>query len=161
MRETQARKKILDLLARHEETIGVLYKTYAKRFPEMETFWSEFAREEFLHAAWIRKLDLLIDRGTVRFEPGRFDPGTLRAAIDYLESQIELARHEPIEVASALAMGLAIEEGILERHFFRVFSGDAPQFRTVLEKLADATKDHRERMQKANDDWGRDHLRAA
>lgn len=61
---------ILNRLAENEEAVGTLYREFAERLPDYDSFWSGLACEEEEHACWIRALcstasetGLLIDQG--------------------------------------------------------------------------------------------------
>ena len=151
MDSAKDRKKVLDLLVRHEELIGALYETYAAKVPEMAEFWTGIAREEEAHARWIRKIDTLIERGKVTFDSSRFNVAVLKASLEFVEAKLAEARGEEVVPSRAFAIGHSLENGLIEKDFFKVFTGDSPQFQEVLNKLAEATKEHGKRMQKAKD----------
>lgn len=152
MRTETERRKILDLLARHEEAVGRLYAVYAKLFPTQAEFWKQFSEEEFRHASWIRQLDLLVAKGRIGFDAGRYRTKALQTSLAFVEMQAENVQDEAITQVAALSMALSLENGLIEKGFFEVFENDSPQFSELLQKLSEATKDHRERMKLAWDE---------
>ncbi len=143
------RRRILDLLAKNEEAISELYATYAQRLPKQAEFWIQFSKEELAHATWIRQFEILMQREAMGFAPRRFAATTLETSRAYVQTQIQIARDEPVTRLSALSLALSLENSLIEQKFFEVCTGDSPRFTELMEKLAAATQDHRQRMQAA------------
>lgn len=77
--------QVLDKLAQHEESIGELYKTYAKIFPALNEFWSRLSKEENQHVIWIRTLYGQTGGDSILFtNERRFNVAAINTSLDYL-----------------------------------------------------------------------------
>jgi hypothetical protein len=145
----EERKKVLDLLVEHEEAIGLLYRAYARRFPERAAFWTKLAAEETEHARWIRTLEAKVEAGGVSFDRGRFSVEAIESSLEYVRREAERAEEEELPAVSALSIASDLEHGLIEKRFFEVFEGDSGELRTVLRDLAAGTFQHRDAIQEA------------
>lgn len=144
--------KVIEMLARNEEAVSKLYKAYAEKFPNYESFWSRLAEEEIEHACWIRKLHSKIKEGSVYFNEGRFKIEAIQTSLDYLNDWLVKAQKEEISLINALSLAWDIENALMERKYFEIFEGDSVELKHVLTNLADSTKDHRDRVKRALDE---------
>jgi rubrerythrin len=140
-------------LAENEEAIGVLYREYATRFPEYDSFWHGLADEEQEHADWIRVLCASMQDGRLLIRPGRFKGQAILTYLDYLRREVAKVRQGEITLLNALAVTLYIEESLLERKYFEVFETDAPQLSRVLQNLAASTRTHVDKARRALDSY--------
>lgn len=141
--------EILDLLVEHEEALQELYSFYATAVAGSSDFWSRLATEESEHGATIRALRHKVEDGSVQFRPGRFSVPALASSLEHVRGQLAKAKDTPVSLAQALSTALDLEKGLIEASFYEVFEGDDPQLQHVLERLAAATREHRDRIQKA------------
>ena len=139
---------IILLLSEHEEAIGRLYAEYAGIFQEDEAFWMQFSKEEFLHAEWIRSLQVLNEKEEVLFT-GRFNEAALQTSLKYIHNQIEKAREGSVTRIEALSISLSLENSLIEKKFFDAFAGDSAEVQRIRLLLVETTKKHRAAMQEA------------
>lgn len=145
---TLAPDGIVELLAEHERAIGRLYQAYAARFPDYRDFWSQLADEEKEHAQWLRRLLVRVKEGLGFVRPDRFDAATVKDSLAQVERMIEEARRPGFSSTDALNTALTLEESLWEAEYFEVFEGTAAEVVQVQYCLADAAKDHRDRIRK-------------
>lgn len=148
MDEKKYQLEIIEQMAKNEEKLSELYAKYAHAYPTRKEFWNEIAREEVSHGAWIRTLGKRIEDGVVTFGSDRFNIDLLNDFYKYVQQQeIRLADNMPL--ITALVASKEIEETLLEKKFFEVFHGDAPEVEILLLALEYSTKNHREIVLKA------------
>jgi hypothetical protein len=138
---------VIDLLALHEELVGKLYAAYADRFPELDEVWRRLASAERGHARLLDSLKAKMESGTLAFNPERFDMESIRAAILFAQEQI-LQAPALSSLITALAIAKDIENGLLEKHYFRVADSDTPELKRIFMLLAIDTELHRNEIQK-------------
>ncbi|MEA2022209.1 MAG: hypothetical protein U9N08_07025 [Candidatus Caldatribacteriota bacterium] len=146
---SEAQIKTIKLLAEHEKVISQLYKEYARKFPEQKDFWSKIAREEIEHASWIFKLRSQTEEGSLYFKEGRFKSEAIKTSLKYVKSQITKAQNKKISAKNALSIARDLESGLIEKKFFEIFESDCREIKQVLRDLAAATREHRNRIEKA------------
>ncbi|MFO8010608.1 MAG: ferritin family protein [Dehalococcoidia bacterium] len=142
---SRADAEVIELLAQHEEAISKLYRTYSRKLPQLDAFWSALAQEETSHAAWMRKLGLKVGQEGLFVNKGRFKAIPVRASIDFISEEIAHAE-AGIKLQEALSKALLIEQGMIERKYFEIFESDSVELKNVLRNLAEDTKRHISRI---------------
>ena len=137
---------IVELLTEHERAIGRLYRAYAAKFPDQKDFWSSLADEEEQHAEWLQRLLVRAEEGLGCVRPDRFDAVAVTDSLTRLKDMIERAHEQGLSLADAVANALALERSLLEARYFEVFEGTAAEVVQVQYCLADAAKDHYDRI---------------
>jgi hypothetical protein len=148
MNETEYQILIIDQMAKNEVKLSQLYAKYGHAFASRKQFWEELAREEVSHGAWISTLRKRVEDGDVMFSRDRFNLVLLNDFHEYVQKE-ELRINTGIALIDALKASREIEESMLEKNFFDVFTGDAPELTTLLLALEYSTKNHREIVNKA------------
>ena len=146
---TEIQLKVIGLLAEYEIMIGRLYKEYAQKFLDWKDFWLRLSAEERGHANWILKLRSKTKEGSVYFKEDRFNKEAIKTSLKYLNNQLSEAQMQDISLIKALSIARDIENGLIEKKFFEVFEGDPIELKHVLLNLAAATREHRNRIEKA------------
>lgn len=147
------RHDVLRRLAENEEAIGILYREYASRYPEYDSFWLGLSADEKEHAGWIQILIATIDQGELFINQSRFNEQAILSYLGYLQREQAKLRQGDTTLLNALAVTLYIEESLIERKYFEVFQSDAPKLKQVLENLAAATRTHIEKARQALDSY--------
>jgi hypothetical protein len=148
MNEKEYQMDIVNQMAKNEVKLSELYAKYAHKFPTRKDFWNELANEEVSHGAWIATLGKRIEEGVVVFGSERFNIDLNKDFYKHIQ-QRELEINDEMPLVDALNASMEIEEMMLEKNFFEVFHGDAPELETLLLSLEYATKNHREIVLKA------------
>ncbi len=138
---------IAEIMSGMEEMISRHYFAYARKFPEHREFWGKIGAEEIDHARWIRDLHAKAEQGLVSFNDKRFNKESLQELYSRLETILAQFQEQSKTVKDALTNSLKIESILLENEFFTIFQTDSPELKEVLYNLAEATKDHRRRME--------------
>lgn len=136
----------LELMARHEEAIGMLYEAYANRFPEYADFWLTLKGEEVGHAMVIRRLFPRVDEGFIRFNDTRFNTKAIETSLKFVRSWTVDAEEGKVEMLNALSIALDLENGLIEKKFLDVFEADDEDLKRVFRSLKEGTKDHKQRI---------------
>lgn len=142
---------IVDLLAKNEEAVSALYKTYADKFPEWQEFWLSLSKEEVGHANWIRDLTTKASQGELYIDENRFNIEPIEQFLAYIDERQHEAKDINITIKKALGVAYDIENSMIERKFFTVFTGDSLELKEVLQKLSNATDHHRIMVKEALD----------
>ena len=148
MDEKEYQLEIVSQMAKNEVKLSALYAKYAHSFPTRKEFWNDIAREEVSHGAWIETLRKRVEEGSVKFGSDRFNIDLLNDFYNYVQQQ-ELNITEGMPLIRALVASKELEETMLEKKFFEVFHGDAPELEILLLALEYSTKNHREIVIKA------------
>jgi rubrerythrin len=136
----------IGLMAAHESALAQLYRAYAVRFPRCETLFLRLAADEVEHARLISMFAAKVGSGEARVDPGRFGAPAVLSSLDLVRDRTEEAQREVISVTAALAAGLDLELGMIEKRFFDILEGDTPELTILLETLAEETRAHRTRL---------------
>ncbi|MCL5036154.1 MAG: hypothetical protein M1269_03450 [Chloroflexi bacterium] len=140
--------EMMELLAKHEETIDRLYMTYAARFPEKSRFWEELAKEQNSHAAWIRMLESDVSDGYIDFDPGKYEKAAINSSIKFMEDKINEARNDDFTLVNALSIALDIEKSFIERTHFNFFGGELGMMKEVFEDLKESAGGHIDKIER-------------
>ena len=138
--------KILDAMIQNEERMGSLYRLGAERFPSHRDLWSSLAEEERQHADWIRKLRERLSDGSSRFDVSAFDPALMDQSLQKTAALAKLLENTTIRVEDVLAAAKDLEESLLESKYFEIFTNDTAEIKQVKYCLAEATREHFERL---------------
>ena len=136
---------VIGAMARHEETVAQLYRTYAELFPEMAAFWLQLAEEEIGHAEILRAIGVRIKTGELDFAVEQLDLETVRTSTAFLDNQLIIARRDRLDADQALRIAKTLEEKTIEVQAFSVFSDDSasPKLRTAFAALREQEIRHR------------------
>jgi hypothetical protein len=136
--------ELIELLATQEEKVAALYTTFARQFPSHRAFWTDLAREETLHAQWLRRLYARTQTGTGRIRSDHLDVTSIRESVDKLQDLQQRVEKVPPDLVEALRMAQRIESTVCESHYFEIFEGlsEWAEFKQVQYCLAEATRHH-------------------
>lgn len=144
-------KDIIMKMEMLERVIGQLYKIYARKFASDYSFWIQLFREEEEHAKLVKELEKEAKQGNLTFDNQRFKVNAIQTTIQYVQKKIDQANDSSMTERDAYHIALDIENGLLEKNFFRTFKADQAGLKEVLNKLIHDTAEHRNRIkQKKN-----------
>ena len=147
MNFTQGQRKLLDMLAKNEEKISALYKIFAEEFPEYRKFWIDLANQEIQHYLWLKGLGDQVADGAIFINENRFPLKAVELFSSYLEEIIKKTKDGKLSFKNAVSIARDIENALVERDFFKIFSGDSPRLKDILSKLEIETREHGVRIQ--------------
>ena len=139
---------IINLMARNEEMISRIYKAFSVKFPELGKFWSQLSIEEKGHADILRALGKKVGEGKLSINSQKINANQILGMLETNESLANQVEQKRIKPEKALNIAFEIEESMLEKNIFDVFSGDAPDIQHDFELLREHTKQHRIRLEK-------------
>jgi len=143
----QQQSRILESLMGWEQVVGALYARYAEMFPGVTEFWLRLAREEEGHAKQLGSLRILLREGHVFWNIGRFREEAIQDEVDVVKKALDgTEAGRQLALAEALETAGQIEDSILEAGFYDTVESEVPEFAKVARTLADATRQHAERI---------------
>ncbi|MFZ4857377.1 MAG: hypothetical protein ACOYL3_13365 [Desulfuromonadaceae bacterium] len=129
-------KELVELFVKQEFLIGVLYKLFARRYPEYKEFWSKMAKEELQHATLIKRMVESDSLNKIKFSQGELRASVLASSMKFIEGTIsEFKNNENIPVIKAARVALQLEQGLWEKKVFQFFDGDSDEVRRIMEAL--------------------------
>jgi rubrerythrin len=146
MTEQETNTGGLELLARHEATVGDLYQEYSKKFPEHKEFWLRLNREEQKHAQAVRDLLPKVNDGTIKIAPDRFKKEVIEGATSRVISWIKEARGGNTDMVDALANALVIENSLVEKTYYLLYENDSEEMKKTFSMLVEASREHRKKV---------------
>ncbi|MEI6827705.1 MAG: hypothetical protein WCK54_19105 [Desulfuromonadales bacterium] len=129
-------KELIDLFVQQEFLVGVLYKLFARRYPEYKVFWTKMAKEEQQHATLIKRMAESDSLNKIRFSQGELRTSVLASSMKFIEGTInEFKSNENIPIIKAARVALQLEQGLWERKVFQFFDGDSDEVRKIMDAL--------------------------
>ncbi len=145
MKNAQAIYSLLEMLAKNEEAVGHLYKTYADLFPKKNAFWLDLATEESKHAQMIRSV--MNDPMPLNVGPSVAElREMLNVSFDYIADKQKEANEGSLKIKEAVKTALEIETSMLERRYFEFLQGDSSELSNLSESLTYDTRSHSEKI---------------
>ncbi|MHB0937734.1 MAG: ferritin family protein [Armatimonadota bacterium] len=135
-----------ELLAQCEAKLGELYQAYAGLFPEEAAFWEKLAKDERAHANWIASLLPRVRSGTISFREDRLGSPAFILFYDYLVQRLAETRNR-ISLLGALVVAMDIENTLVEKSFYNVFTSADPESARILALLSRSADAHLRRVQ--------------
>jgi len=143
--------KILNLLGENEKAVAGLYACFAQKSPKHKEFWNELVREEIDHFQWIDELRAGIEEGTIKVDRRKFPIEMLQGSVETIKELTDRAENNASSLAKysdQLEIAFELEEGMIEKNFFKAFDTDDDLIKSLLGKLQVATNEHRQRIKK-------------
>ena len=137
-------ERVVEALAAHEDAIGDLYADFAMRFPKAASFWQGLSAEEYGHGSLMRDLAAQEHELDVFVDTRRFPLADLQAATRSVRDLIAVAEGSRVTLVEALETALDLEQEMIERDAYEVFSSDSPNVRRVLGHLRTSSERHRD-----------------
>lgn len=136
----------IDLLIGHEELVGSLYGVYAEKFPDLTDFWKKIASDERGHAGMLKGLRTRIAGGVVAFNRDKFPAQAIILSIEYVEKLIGAAKNTDVPLLGALNTALDIEDGFIEKEYYKVVEGDSEEISELFTRIAGEERRHRDEI---------------
>lgn len=131
-------KSIIILFEENEMNIASLYSLYAQNIPEKSEFWEKLSHEEIAHAAQLgnreEKSDDIIESKFARI--------IIRNVSDFVLEEIKKAQQKKVSHREALKIALRIEQSMLEKKCFELFTPDSKKIQDVFRRLNSDTERH-------------------
>ena len=142
-------KELVELFVRQEFIIGKLYKLFSFRYPEHKDFWTEMAKEEHLHASWIKRLTERDPTNKFKFSQGELRSNDLASSIKSMEGLIAgVKNNREFTITQAVSMALHLEKALWEKKVFQCFEGDSDEVRKILDSLNVEQEIHIKKIEK-------------
>ena len=125
----------VNILLEYKELLSQLYQLCNRRFPEYNNLWQNLFIEKRSHAKWVKSLQPEVDTGIISINPTSFKVEALRFMMQSIRSKIDDLKTKPITSLQILIFVKDTEDGMLEKNFFTIFQGDAPEFKNKKSNL--------------------------
>lgn len=140
---------IIELLARNEEEVALLYSLYADIDSARKEMWKVLSDEELLHARLIGGLRAHLESGTLTINEGRFDETWVKRSIREVGRKVRHARSLHVSARDALKNACSIERSFVDGGVFKVYEADGPELEKVLQELLEGTRKHLRKVEAA------------
>ncbi|HOP39494.1 MAG TPA: hypothetical protein PLI53_00470 [Geobacteraceae bacterium] len=134
---------LLEKLRENESAIARLYRQFARSFPEDAEFWDAVVRDEEQHSEWLAQMRAIATSGKIRAGSGNLRVEAINSAIDYLAAVSENCDQGRLDRENAFAIAFDIENSLLEKRFFTVFTSDSAEFKHLADTIMRETVRHR------------------
>lgn len=132
-----------------EESVSLLYSTYSKRIDVYSGFWASMAAEEMQHAAMLRKLYTVLEKGNVFYNVARFNRKSLLADMDGILDIAYNAKYNELSHYIAINEALKIERHLIDSDFYQTVESDAPEFKFIADRMISLSRDHMLKLEAA------------
>jgi len=144
--------EVIELMAKHEESIAGLYSAFAEKFPECE-LWPYLYGEELKHSEWLRSILENVYEGSVKFTDYHLTDRSLNISIRNLEANTEKSKDGQFDLEEAMKIAFTLENSLIEDHYLDYFSSESEGISKVLKDLKDDTRKHRELLKEKRDTY--------
>jgi rubrerythrin len=127
----------------NENEISLLYLAYADKFPGKSRLWEKLAKDEKRHSALLADLDERFDEAHNFFQISENAPAILNYIGNFIDNCFTKIHKEDFTFADALDDALCLEQSMIEKKNFEIFSTTNPEIKEVLDKLNLETEGHR------------------
>ncbi len=144
MPTTKDKINLLRHFAINENKISLLYSAYGDKFPEQAKLWQGLAKDEKRHSALLLDLDERFGGGAGAWQVSENAPAILDYIGDFINSCLEEIKNKEINIKEAFNNALRLEQSMIEKKSFEIFSTANQEIKNVLEKLNRETEGHRQ-----------------
>jgi hypothetical protein len=123
-----------------------LYWMYSEKFPEHEAFWITLADDERKNTEWVSSTIEKIKNGTVEYNRDRFNIEAIRTTLNFIKSQIQAAKNQPVTLQAALGNAASIEDSLAKKRFYEIIKDDNPEGRLLYQKFIGENQKHRDKL---------------
>ena len=140
--------ELIQEIIKHELNLEKMYEQFAKSHPNHQQFWSELAREEAMHAKWIKSLARAYKNGHIVSSDFKLNHLAVKTSISHLEKQTEASKNGNLSLLKAVSMAMDIEKSMIENKFFEIFDLAHSNHDRIRAKLEKETYKHRQKLEK-------------
>lgn len=144
---------LLDFMQQHEQAIAALYQAYAERFEAYADFWTDLSRAELKHAACLALLQSRLKDNPDIVIVRRFSIDAIKSSIRYVTELIHRVTQPEFSPINAFSLAMKLEEALLEKDFFEIFTGDSQETKDTLLLLLHETQEHFEVIKDALNEY--------
>jgi len=148
-------EKTISLLGQfslNENKIAELYSVYAEKFSEHAILWNGLVKDEKRHSALLANLDENFDQAANTWRLSKNAPAILDYVGQFIDDCLREANRPDFNFKEALNNALSLEQSMIEKKSFEIFSTATVEIKEVLEKLNRETEGHRLRLLKFLED---------
>ncbi|MFA5131213.1 MAG: hypothetical protein WC467_02200 [Patescibacteria group bacterium] len=147
-----SKENILAVFSENENKIALLYLAYADKFPAQAKLWDGLAKDEKRHAALLADLDRHYGHDYDEWQISDNAPFILAYVGQFVDDCLDEASKIDITFKEALNNSLSLEQSMIEKNNFNIFSTKIKAINEVLHKLNRETDGHRLRLLKFIED---------
>lgn len=142
------KNSLLGHFAANENKISVLYSAYAKKFPESAKIWERLAKDEKRHSSLLVDLDKRFSAEIKDGEVSENAPAILSYIGQFIDDCIMQTESEALTFKEAVRNALSLEQSMIEKKSFEIFTTSNEEIIAVIEKLNRETEGHRQGLEK-------------
>jgi len=142
------KNNLLGHFAVNENKISLLYSAYANQFPKYADFWNRLAKDEKRHSALLSDIDNRFGGECDSWKASENAPLILDYIGRFLDDCLLQAQSSVLSFKEAISNALSLEQSMIEKNNFDIFSTDNSEVNAVLEKLNRETEGHRLSLEK-------------
>jgi len=132
----------------NENKIALLYSAYSEKFPERANLWSGLAKDEKRHSALLLDLDERFKEEISSWQISNNAPAILEYIGNFIDGCLEKVSYAETDLKEAFSNALSLEQSMIEKKSFEIFSGANQEIVAVLEKLNRETEGHKQWLMK-------------
>ena len=136
----------IELVAEFESAVMELYWMYSEKFPEHEAFWIAMADDERKNTEWVRSTIEKIKSEAIEYNRDRFNIEAIRTTLNFVKTQIQAVKSQPVTLQSALGSAAGIEDSLAKKRFYEIIKDDNPEGRQLYQKFITDNQRHREKL---------------
>ena len=142
------KNNLLGHFAVNENKIAILYSTYANQFPKYADFWNRLVKDEKRHALLLTDINDRFGAESDTWKVSKNAPVILDYIGRFLDDCLLQAQSSKLSFKEAISNALSLEQSMIEKNNFDIFSTDNAEVNAVLEKLNRETDFHRSCLEK-------------
>ena len=133
---------LFQIFSQNENQIAKLYAIYSLSFPKQKRMWEDLSRAEIKHSLILKNLDDKYGNDNKLYSviEGGYD--ILKYVGDFIDKNITKAQSERITQQDAIQTAMSLEQSMIEKKCFDIFSSDETEIINSFEKLNKETEAH-------------------
>lgn len=138
--------KLIDTLLKHEEAIAAFYELLAEKLPRYAEFWGELAKEERMHVRLVRTIEDEVICQSISVDSTKLSVQSVENSIQYVKEAHRLAVRSDMNMRTALATALDLEDSMVEKRVIEVFRANDEVVAELLTKFSDTFIHHSKKI---------------
>jgi hypothetical protein len=140
-------KSILALFSENEQKVSKLYGIYSEQDTKRKNFWKKISKEEVSHGEMLKKVESE-SKNVEQFIETPYSRSVIGYVSKFVDREIEKATKETIDSSEAIENALRLEQSMIEKKCFEMFSPKNVKVQRVMKKLNLETQKHIKMLEK-------------
>jgi len=139
---TTKNDNLFKIFSQNENQIAELYSIYALTFPNQKRMWEGLSKAEIKHALILKVLDDKYGNENKLYSVIDEGYNILKYVSDFINKHIIEAQTKSITSQDAIATAMSLEQSMIEKKCFDIFSSKEEEIIAAFEKLNKETETH-------------------